>query len=102
MKSERNNPVEIYASNHAVSTAAGQMTEHIEKLSQAGLIGAEEAKHRVASIEEIRALTNADVGINMNTPELENARTAEQKKLAIERKWKKIAGDTEPKPTRKK
>lgn len=100
MKPTRN-AVEIYASNHAVSTAAAQMTEHIEKLSQTGLIGAEEARHRIVTIEEVRALTNADVGINMNTPELENARTAERKKLAIERKWKKAAGDTEPKPKKK-
>jgi hypothetical protein len=82
-------PTEVYASNHAVSAASDQMKEHIDKLRQAGLIDAEQAKHRIASVEEIRALTSADVCLNMVDSELSRARAAEQNKRAIERKWKK-------------
>lgn len=93
-------PIEIYASTHAVSVAAAQMSEHIEKLSQAGLVGADEAQRRLAVIEGIRASTSADVGLNMADPELENAGKAERKQLAIERKWKQAEAETEQdKPT---
>lgn len=89
MKSESNNPVEIYASAHAVNSAAAQMSEHIEKLRDTGLIDGAEAKHRIASVEEIRALTTADVCLNMVDSELGSARDAQQSKLAIERKREK-------------
>lgn len=86
-------PIEIYASVHAVNSAAAQMAEHIEKLKETGLIGAEQADHRIASIEEIRALTSADVGVNINSHELDSAGAAEQQKLAIEQKWVGNASD---------
>lgn len=90
-------PTDIYASNHAVSVASDQIAEHIDKLRQAGLIDAAQARQRIASVEEIRALTSADVCSNMVDSELGRARDAQQKKLAIERKWKKA----EPRKTRR-
>ena len=77
-------PTEIYASNHGVSVAAAQMSEHIEKLRQAGLVPATEAQSRIATIEEVRALTSADVALNIVDSELQSARAAEKRKLAIQ------------------
>jgi hypothetical protein len=87
-------PLEIYASTHAVNSAAAQMTEHLVKLTENGLIGPEEGQRRIAAIEEIRAMTSADVGMNMSEPELGNAAAAEKTQLAIEEKWKQSVDDT--------
>jgi hypothetical protein len=79
-------PTDIYASNYNLNAAAAQMSEHIDKLRQAGLIATNEAQDRIAAIEEVRALTSADVALNIVDSELTSARDAEQKRLAIQRK----------------
>jgi hypothetical protein len=78
-------PTDIYASSYVVSTTAADMSEHIDKLRQAGMIAIEEAQARIAAIEEIRALTAADVALNIVDSELASARDAQKKRLTIER-----------------
>jgi hypothetical protein len=61
-------PTDIYASNYNLNAAADQMSEHIEKLRQAKMISTEEAQDRIAAIEEVRALTSADVAFEHRRP----------------------------------
>lgn len=89
-------PLEIYASNLAVSTGAAQMIEHIDKLKEAGLIAPSEATQRIAAIEEARALTSLNVVLNMVRSELDNANTAQQKKFARQREQQQLGGEPEP------
>ena len=76
--------IEIYANNHAVCAAAAQMSEHIEKLRQAGFILPDQAQFRLAWIEEIRAMTCQDVNMGMDDHEFDSAAAAEKRRLPIE------------------